>query len=413
MFDGQIRDIVVHPPDAEHETILARVRRPKSALHQDEVAAVESFRQTIHKLALVRDYGGKCCGIVAQRSRKMQKVLDITLADVYAGAGQHKSAVDPDGVSKGSALLLATIAREIQRSHALVHARVRLNDKDSAVAKRLDTRVEHYRRGASPSDRVDIRVDSRDAAEEALLVAKEAAQRHGFLLLLVDAFGMPPDFSVLDEVARTAGWHEMLINLDVSDMFRLRAVAQMNVTQHEKLSRADEALLNRVFGDTSWKGPYGNTSSWTHEALEELALTYANRFSRHYSERGVYRLWSTGNQIRFFVHLANHSKATTSFRECYEKSQRSGLFQGRSLSEADRARYALDLFEKLRGAETTIDEIAASGVVALDRGRIRDVLKTAEDRGLGLFGEAGFQWFEERTTPEPFKPAQLEFGLGA
>jgi three-Cys-motif partner protein len=394
---------------------MARTRRPKSALHQDEVSTLEAHRQTVHKLALVRDYGGACCGILAQFARKkLQRVLDITLVDVYAGAGQHRSVADPDGVSKGTALIFSTIGREIQRTHSLARVHVRLNDIDSDVVKRLDARVEHYRQGQAPSERVDVAVTCADAKDEIVRVAREAGRRNGFSLLFVDPFGMPPDFAVIDEAGRVAGWHEMLINLDVSDMFRLRLVAQLDVAEHAKLSAGDERVLGGIFGDSSWRRPYGAATHWTAEALAKLATTYADRFADRYPIRAVYRLWSSDNQIRFMVHLANKEMARTTFASCYARTQRSGLFQGTRLNDADRATYAQALFESLAGAPTTIEEVYSAALVPLDRGRIRDVFREAQDRGYGRLDGNSMEWFRERVMPAVFKPAmQLDLELGA
>jgi three-Cys-motif partner protein len=392
---------------------VTKPHRGKSRLHKDEVSALEGRRQTVHKLLLIRDYGGACTGIVAQRSRRTQQRLDITLADVYAGAGQHRSAADPDGVSKGTALLFSTIGRDIQRAHPLVRVHVRLNDLDSGVVKRLRQRVEHYRVGGSPSDCVDINVTDHDASDEMIRIAREAANRRGFLLLLVDPFGMPPAFETLNEVSRVAGWHEMIINLDISGLFRLRAVAQLDVAEHELLSQADEIRLDRVFGNSSWRVAYDSKQVWSPEALERLARTYAERFKGRYAVRDVYRLWSTGNQIRCIVHLAPHIKARETFRDCYERTRRAGLFQGKRLNDADRATYAFQLFDALRGTTTSLEEIFAAGLLPLDRGRLKDVLRTAEDRGCGTLHGESLEWFAERVVPEPFKPAQLDLDLGA
>ncbi len=392
---------------------MAGRRRPKSSLHQDEVSTLEAHRQTVHKLALVDGYGGACCGIIAQVARRRQRPLHITLADVYAGAGQHRSVADPDGVSKGTALIFSTIARNIQRANPFVRVHVRLNDLDADVVSRLDRRVEHYRQGTAPSDRVDVTVTAGDASDEIVNVAREAARRGGFSILLVDPFGMPPDFAVLDAVAGLAGWHEMLINLDVADLFRLSLVAQMDDVKHAALSAGDERRLDRIFGDGSWRRKYEAGRVWTSDALAALARSYADRFAARYPVRGEYRLWSTGNQIRFLIHLAKKPKARAEFEKCYEQTQRAGLFQGKRLSDADRAKYALQLYSRLAGSTTALEEVAAAGLVPLDRGRLRDVFRTAEDRGLGdLHGDV-MTWFTERRVPEPFKPAQLDFGLGA
>jgi hypothetical protein len=94
------------------------------------------------------------------------------------------------------------------------------------------------------------------------------------------------------------------------------------------------------------------------------------------------------------------------------------LFQGKRLNDADRATYAFDLFDELHSpsgtVRTSIEAIHAAGLVPLDKGRLRDVLRTAEDRGLGILCDETMEWFAERQTPDAFKPPQqLNFGLGA
>lgn len=389
---------------------MPRPRRSKTTLHQDEVSSVEAHSQTVHKLVLVNDYGGACCGIIAQQARRRSRALHITLVDVYAGAGQHQSVADPDGVRKGTALIFTTIGRYIQRDHPTVRVHVRLNDLDAGAVVRLRERAEHYRSGSAPSENVDVIVTQGDASVEILKTAKEAGRRDGFALLLVDAFGMPPAFATLNAAAGSAGWHEMLVNLDVGGMFRLGRVALMDSAS----SAADQAIMDEVFGDGSWRAVYEGNPAWSPEVLERLARAYAERFSKNYSVREIYRLFSSDNQVRFMVHLANHEKARTEFRKSYDRSLTAGLFQGKRLSDADRAKIALELFERLRGTTTTLEEVFAAGMATVDRGQLRHVFRTAEDRGFGRLTGDAMEWFEERPTLAPFKPAaQLDLGLGA
>jgi three-Cys-motif partner protein len=288
---------------------------------------------------------------------------------------------------------------------------VRLNDLDSNVVARLDSRVVHYRSGHAPTENVDIVVSQGRAESQILAIAREARSRKGFTLLFVDPFGIPPDLAVLSTAATACGWNEMLVNLDVGGLFRLRAAAE--ATEHERLSKADERLLDGAFGGDTWRAPYGAAAAWTADELQALATAYAERFAGIYPVRAVYRLWSTGNRIRFMVHLAPHPKARDTFSRCYERSQNVGLFQGRRMNEADRAEYALQLFELARGSSMTVDEIHSAGILPLDRGHIKLILRTADDRGMGRFVDDVMQWYKERQTPEAFKAAQLDLDLGA
>jgi three-Cys-motif partner protein len=379
-------------------------------LHQNEISSVEAHSQTVHKLVLVNDYGGACCGIIAQQARRYARAMHITLVDVFAGAGQHQSVTDPDGVRKGTALIFTTIGRHIQRAHPTVRVHVRLNDLDAGAVERLRERVEHYRSGFAPSDNVDVVVTQGDAGVEIVKAAREAARRGGFALLLVDPYGMPPPLESLAAAAGGAGWHEMLVNLDVGGMFRLGRAALTDTAS----SAADAAFMDRLFGGDSWRDAFEGNPPWSNDALEHLARTYAECFSETHSVREVYRLFSSDNQVRFMVHLAKHEKARTEFRKSYDRSLTAGLFQGKRLSEADRAKIAGVLFEQLRGTTTTLEDVFDAGMVAFDRGQLRHVFRTAEDRGYGHLDGDVMEWFEERLALAPFKPAQqLDFGLGA
>lgn len=385
---------------------MPKPRRSKATLHQNEISSVEAHSQTVHKLVLVNDYGGACCGIIAQQARRFARAMHITLVDVFAGAGQHQSVADPDGVRKGTALIFTTIGRHIQRAHPTVRVHVRLNDKDAGAVERLRDRVEHYRSGSAPSDSVDVAVTQGDAGVEILNAAKEARQRGGFALLLVDPYGMPPPFATLAAAAENAGWHEMLVNLDVGGMFRLGCAALTDTAS----SSADAAFMDRLFTGGSWRHTFDGNPAWSNDALERLARAYAECFSGTHSVREAYRLFSSDNQVRFIVHLANHEKARTEFRKSYDRSLTAGLFQGKRLSEADRAKIAVQLFERLRGTTTALEDVFNAGMVAFNRGQLRHVFRTAEDRGYGHLDGDTMEWFEERLALAPFKPAQqLDF----
>jgi len=79
---------------------MARPRCSKTTLHPNEISSVGAHSQTGQKLVLVNDYGGACCGIIAQQARRYARAMHIRLVDVFAGAGQHQSVADPDGVRK-------------------------------------------------------------------------------------------------------------------------------------------------------------------------------------------------------------------------------------------------------------------------------------------------------------------------
>src|SRR5205814_1540865 len=106
------------------------------------------------------------------------------------------------------------------------------------------------------------------------------------------------------------------------------------------------------------------------DAFDIMATTYAETF-RGFEFRKAYRLRSTGNQVRYFVHLTHSPLAVTAFESAFKATQNIGLFHGRALDFAERAKLAASYRELFAGTTTTLDQLYESGGLPLSRGQIK------------------------------------------
>lgn len=338
-------------------------------------------------------YLGQCPSIIAQAVRKRRSfVRHIYLIDLFAGAGLHLSANHPDGAVAGTALLAARSARRIAQKYKEVEVHVRLVEINENYCEKLANRTSTFR-----NQGIDVQVlrGSYENQIPALIEASKFHQGRNFFLWFFDPFGIKAlDRKFFRPIEAAGLGHEIIINLDVGALFRIRAAASM-------LS-ADGDLLDLAFGDRSWESAYGpSNGSWERDEFDSLAKAYADTFTKSGFLRETYPLRSSENQIRYLVHLARSSVAIEAFSKSYRASQKIKLYQGTALTPTERAHLIERIFPQVRGERMTIDDMHDAQLLPINKNQLRAVLREADDLLYGTFDETNeeIQWHSKRTKP--------------
>jgi three-Cys-motif partner protein len=358
--------------------------------HPDELRPVECRLQTQHKLELMRVYPAQCASILAESERKKRLGLrHICFVDLFAGAGLHLSANHPDGEVAGTALLAARAARRVARKYSEIDLHVRLVEIDDAYCAKLVDRTKIFREQG-----YDVRVvpGSYDQRTGTLIHESLAMTGRSFTLWFFDPFGIKVlDRRIFEPVEAQGLGHEMLINLDVGGLFRLRAAAGH--------FEADSEVLDLTFGNRTWESAYGAArGQWGPTEFEALAKAYAKTFERQNVYTAVYPLRSSGNQIRYFIHVARHPTAIKAFAKTHRASQNIQLYQGAALTPTEKAHLVERLFPQVHGERLTVDEMHDAQLLPLSKSQLRTVLREADDLGYGVFDEKGgvIAWYDRR-----------------
>lgn len=366
-------------------------------LHPDEIYAVESKPQTEHKLAVMSRYFGTYASIIAQSKNPYIDNSHIWLIDLFAGAGLHKSGEHPDGRVLGTALQACAAARAVQRKYPNSQVHVRLVDLDPDYSSRLHERVARFQDAG-----VDVEVRKQDYA---LAIAPILAQIRELgtkclSLWLVDPHGPKIlSFDSLKPLLAAKGV-EIIINLDITGVERMRGVVLSETANVDKTSReraaANRANLDALYRGDYWMEPEKHIQVRPGMSLQDkLAEAYLLPF-RTIKFARAYPLRARGAQYRYLVHLARVPAAEKAFRLAYEASQRIGTAKGRALSDADCAKYAEELLDAYRGMKITLEDIHTDHIVQLDRGQLGRVLRYAAMEDYGEFDDHAMTWKEER-----------------
>jgi three-Cys-motif partner protein len=345
--------------------------------HPDQSRFVEDHRQTEHKLDLFRRYPPRWASILASARGGYVDASHLFLVDGCAGAGIHRSRDHPDGLIPGTALLACYTAREIQRRHR-VEVHVRLIDSNPEYCRILHRLTDQFRQ-AEGRDRVDVEVinERLSLAVHLVLAETDPARKQYRSLWLVDPYGTREIPHVaLELLDRQPRGPEIIVNLATGGI--LRACGRGPGPAMDPDHRAH---LEELYGGTRWERAFSPRIP-SNQRVPMLAQLYRESFpgSPH---GGVYALRRTGGQVRHFIHLAKSPRAQSAFKADYEGSFKVGLFAGRMLNEADKAKVAQQLFDAFRGEVVGLEAMYASRITQLDRGQLRSVMTVADRNGYG------------------------------
>jgi three-Cys-motif partner protein len=379
--------------------------------HPDETRIVEDHAQTAHKLAVWGKYPGAWATIIANARAVRFNNRDLWVVDTHAGAGLHLSREHPDGIQPGTPILACYAARSVQQRNPGTRLHIRAIDIRAEYVQTLNTRVQPFRTAPEGPDRIDVEVYRSDFAAKVPDILRETEGGQCRSLWLVDPYGVAeiPHLG-LEPLTVPPFGPEIVINLDVSGLWRVSAAGETTSSAEDitsSLTPAHVTSLQRTYGSDVWQAALRGFRPRSR-AYDLFAQLYANTFPA-FQYRNVYRLNSSGNQIRYFVHLAHSELAVTAFQKTFKSTQNVGLFQGRALSLPERAQLAVSYHETFAGTATTVDQLYESGRLPLDRGQIKVVCRAAEQDGYGKFDEPSRQiaWHDERLTP------QLRLGMDA
>lgn len=338
-------------------------------------------------------YLGQCPSIPAQAVRKRRSFIrHIYLVDLFAGAGLHLRASHPDGAVAGTAVLAARSARRIAQKYKEVEVHVRLVDINDDYCEKLARRTSAFR-----NQGIDVQVlrGSYENQIAALIEASNLHQGRNFFLWFFDPFGIKAlDRKFFNPIEAAGPGHEIIINLDVGALFRIRAASNV-------LS-GDGDLLDLAFGDRSWDSAYGSSNgSWDRAEFDRLARAYADTFTKSGFLTATYPLRSSENQIRYLVHLARNTVAIEALAKSYRASQKIKLYQGTALTPTDKAHLIEQIFPQVRGERMTVDDMHDAQLLPINKNQLRVILREADDLMYGTFNEGTgeIQWFPKRTRP--------------
>ncbi len=380
--------------------------------HPDETRIVEDHAQTAHKLAVWGKYPGAWATIIANARAVRFNNRDLWVVDTHAGAGIHLSREHPDGIQPGTPILACYAARSVQQRNPGTRVHVRAIDIRAEYVQTLNTRVQIFRAAPDGPDQVDVDVyRSNFAAKVPEILAETAAAGQARSLWLVDPYGVSEiPHAGLEPLAVPLFGPEIVINLDVSGLWRVSAAGETTSGVDDIASRltpAHATSLQLTYGSDVWQTALRGFRPRSR-AYDLFAELYANTFPA-FKYRRVYRLNSSGNQIRYLIHLAHAETAVTAFQKTFKATQNVGLFQGRGLSLPERAQSAVAYHDLFAGTLTTIDQLYESGRLPLNRGQIKVVCRAAEQEGFGKFDEPNrkMAWHPQRLT------SQLRLGMDA
>lgn len=384
---------------------MPSLRRNHPPVHPDETRPVEAHAQTLHKLDVMPRYFGQFPSVLIEAAKTHRKIFadDVYLVDAFAGAGLHRSADHIDGVVSGTALQACYQARRVQRKYPSSRVHVRLIDLNPNYCAKLMERTAKFRNGLD-AEKVDVRVIQGDVAHKVSEVLQDTVRPggHNFSLWFFDPYGVRGITRDTFAPLLSVGYGpEIIINLDVSGLFRIRAAAISAKAEEyevvEAISAADRKLLNAVYDGDAWELALGSIERRGNvEALRVLADTYAATFDKAFPYHTAYPLRSSNGQVRYLVHLTKSKKAVAKFQATYKASLKTGLLQGNQLTQNDRARVSAALFEVFRGNDQTIDDMHELGVYPLNKNQLRVVMREADDLNYGTFDGTTMHWFEVR-----------------
>jgi three-Cys-motif partner protein len=380
-------------------------RRSKPSTHPDQTRPIEAHAQTQHKLDVMRRSFGQYPSVLIEASKRHKNVVadDIWIVDAFAGAGLHLSADHPDGSVPGTALQACYQARRVQRKYPNARIHVRLIDSNEAFCAKLVERTAKFRAG-SGSDNLDVQIVPGEVADRLEGIARETRRIGGynFSLWFFDPYGVKAIPKAMFAPLLKIGYGpEIVINLDVSGLFRIRAAATSDKAElyeiYESISAADRRLLTAVYGSNAWEDVYGQIKpKGSIGALKVLADSYAASFQEHFPNATTHALRSSDGQVRYLVHLSKSKSASEKFTSSYNASLKIGLWQGNQLDLNARARAADALFEIMRGQDVSIGDLHEAQLYPLNRAQLRVVLNEAYDLGYGTFDGDTMHWFEAR-----------------
>jgi three-Cys-motif partner protein len=381
-----------------------RPKPPPAVRHPDETRIVEDHEQTAHKLAIWAKYPGAWATIIARTRSRTFRSDEMWIVETHAGAGLHLSREHPDGVRPGTPVLACYAARDVQRRNPGVKVRVRAIDIKAEYVQKLQARVQPFLAAPDGPDHVDVEVYRDDFANRVRPILAETAPGQRRSLWFSDPYGIAeiPHRS-LEPLAEPRYGPEVIINLDVSGLWRVSAAGEMALTAEaigSQLSHAHKTSLDRTYGsDIWWSALRGYRPR--RDAFDLFATVYADTFPT-FEQRHIYRLRSSENQVRYFIHLGHSPMAATAFANAFKSTENIGLFAGRSLSLPARAQAALAYSEFFAGEITTVEQLYESGRLLLDRGQVKVVCRAAEQEGYGTFDEPNrkMKWFPERLPPQ-------------
>lgn len=373
-----------------------------SAPHPDEIRIVEDHEQTAHKLAIWFRYPGAWATIIAHSKVRSFDKDQMWVVDTHAGAGLHGSREHPDGVRPGTPMLACYAARNVQRRNPGVKVHVRAIDIRPEYVLKLRERVQPFIAAAGP-DQVDVEVYGDDFAARVPSILAETTPGQCRSLWFVDPYGVSEiPHKGLDPLRWPRYGPELVINLDVSGLWRVSAAGEAAINAEEIAARLDPnhiTALDRTYGGSAWQEALHGFRP-RRDSFDRFAQLYADTFP-NFERRSIYRLRSSGNQVRYFVHLSHSATAEAAFAKTFRGTQNIGLFAGRSLSQTQRSRFALAYSEMFHGSTSLVEDLYQAGPLQ-DRGQIKTVCRTADDEGYGKFDEPNktMVWYEERLATQ-------------
>jgi three-Cys-motif partner protein len=373
--------------------------------HPDERNVLESSAQTEHKLEIMRRYFPKYAATIAN-SRTINN-RHVWLVDLFAGAGLHRSANHPHGQRDGTALLACIHAWKVQRRFPESRLHVRLVDMNRGFCDRLEERTRWFRE-LPDDEQIDLRIMCMDFAVAIPIIASDVRLTGDDVrsLWFIDPYEPTPlrYDALLPIIALSHS--EIIINFDVTGVVRMRGQVLSERARQSVLASVlqSEGHLNQIYRSDKWREPLKHIR--TRPGItenESLAYVYADQF-RTFKCQAVYPLDASDQQYRYLVHLSRTPAAEGAFREVYAASNRRGLYTGRSLGEAECAKYADVLMEIFYGREIGVNGLYASDVVPLDRAQIRRVLEYAEGHGYGKLNGDTMHWRVRRDEGAQLAP---------
>jgi three-Cys-motif partner protein len=370
--------------------------------HPDETRVAEDHEQTAHKLAVWFRYPGAWATIIAHSKVRTFDRDQMWVVDTHAGAGLHLSQEHPDGVRPGTPILACYAARNVQRRNPGVKVHIRAIDIRAEYVEKLRNRVQLFKAASGP-DQVDVEVYRDDFADRVPSILAETAPGQCRSLWFVDPYGVAEiPHRGLDPLALPRYGPELVINLDVSGLWRVSAAGEAAASPEEIAARLDPkhaTALDRTYGSDAWKKALSGFRPRS-DSFDRFAQVYADTFP-NFERRRVYRLRSNGNQVRYFVHLSHSRMAETAFAKTFQATQNIGLFAGRSLTQTQRSQAALAYSEFFHGTTTSVEDLYEAGLLQ-DRGQVKTVCRTAGDEGYGKFDEPNktMVWFQERLATQ-------------
>ena len=378
---------------------MSKTKANNSGLHRDELRPVEEHQQTAHKLEAIRRYWGQWCAIIAEtgRRRQMFDYRHMWLVDTCAGAGLHRSEEHPAGAIPGSGLNACFAAQRIQRKYAECEVHVRLIDIDHGYCERLRSHTRMFTEPPNHPEKVDVQVLEADFARCVLPVLEqtEPRGRQYRSLWFVDPDGVKEiPHTALDPLRRPRFGPELIVNLDVGGLLRIRGAAE-SLSSAELVAQADQRRLSLTYAGDSWR--QGLRLYTRRQGFDNLAGAYADTFPE-FEFRDAYRLMSSMNQVRYMIHLAHAERAISAFRSALETSMRVGFLTAGVLSQAQRGKAAHRLWVALRGRTVSFEDMFEAQIESLNRQQLRSVVVTAVDENYGRYDEPTKEmtWFEDQ-----------------